>query len=75
MNKFNQGWWNCFLSYTNIVGFRTDCKSLAFEQMNAAGVTTKEIDHVLKINYTSDEVTKGVLKAYKEEVLGKGGKK
>ena len=66
MNAFNTGWWICFLSYTDIISFRSDAQGLAFKQMSLAGIEVGEINHIIASKTAMTEATKDILVAYKK---------
>lgn len=65
MTLFNEGWWNCFLSYTDTICFSISAYDFAKEQMDAAGVKISEIDEVLRKEYPMSKATKDILIEYK----------
>lgn len=67
MNQFDQGWWNCFLSYTDeLMQFQSDFYMIANSQLTAAGVEKEEIESVLKSGMMSDK-TRALLIEYKSK--------
>ena len=71
MTEFNQGWWNCFLSYTDIISFSTYACDFAKDQMNGAGVRLSEIEKVLTDDYIMSDRTREILLEYKKQLRKK----
>lgn len=72
MNEFNDGWWNCFISFANeLCMWERDCDKVIQAVMRGAGVKVHEIDWVLE---DFDEIietrVKQELLHYKEKELG-----
>jgi len=64
MKQFDQGWWNCFCSYTEeMAGRDYDWEATAEAQLDAAGATKDEIDFVLK-KYSIGKKTEKILREY-----------
>lgn len=64
MKQFDQGWWNCFCSYTEEMADRDyDWEATAEAQLDAAGATKDEIDFVLK-KYCIGKKTERILREY-----------
>jgi len=47
MNEFNDGWWNCFVSFANELCM-TDGDKVFYDVLNGAGVKPYEIDWALE---------------------------
>ena len=64
MKQFDQGWWNCFCSYTEeMAGRDYDWEATAEAQLDAAGATKDEIAFVLK-KYCIGKKTEKILREY-----------
>lgn len=67
MNHFDQGWWNCFLSYTDeLAQIKCDFDMIAKAQLDAAGVEKEEVESVLEKGIMSDK-TRAFLIEYKSK--------
>lgn len=65
MTQFNEGWWNCFLSYSDIIALNDICpEDYIYEQLGAAGVTSEEIEGILESSFLMSERTRSILKGY-----------
>lgn len=64
MNKFSdfqQGWWNCFLSFAEVNEFYADSNDMPImEVLEGAGVSIEEIDSVL--NDTSFQLSEPLVR-------------
>lgn len=67
MNSFNEGWWNCFLSYTDVISFSMsacDAYDFAKDQMNDAGVTIDELNAIMNDDFIMTDRTRDILIEY-----------
>lgn len=56
MKQFDQGWWNCFCSFTEEISNRCyDWEAIAKAQLDAAGATKDEISFVLKEKFPNEK--------------------
>jgi len=68
MNKFNEGWWNCFCSFANeLANVSTSSSMVIRSVLDGAGVTKKEITENLK-NQKFDKRVIEELKEYKAKL-------
>ena len=66
MSRFNEGWWNCFLSYTDVISFSMDAYDFARDQMNDAGVSLNELNKILNDDFVMTDRTRDILIEYKD---------
>lgn len=66
MSRFNEGWWNCFLSYTDVISFSMSAYDFARNQMNDAGVSLYELNKILNDDFIMTDRTRDILIEYKE---------
>ena len=66
MTRFNEGWWNCFLSYTDVISFSMAAYDFARNQMNDAGVSLNELNKILNDDFVMTDRTRDILIEYKE---------
>ena len=66
MSRFNEGWWNCFLSYTDVISFSMSAYDFARNQMNDAGVSLYELNKILNDDFIMTDRTRDILIEYKD---------
>lgn len=66
MSRFNEGWWNCFLSYTDVISFYESAYDFARDQMNDAGVSLNELNKILNDDFVMTDRTRDILIEYKD---------
>lgn len=65
MKQFDQGWWNCFITYTNeMSSVFSGYESIAESQLKAAGVTEEEIKYALDNLVDPDDKAYEILNSY-----------
>lgn len=71
MTSFNEGWWNCFLSYTDVISFSEPAYDFAKDQMNDAGVTIDELNTILNDDFIMTDRTRDILIEYNNFLTNK----
>ena len=66
MSRFNEGWWNCFLSYTDTISFHSNIDNIAIEQMKSAGISLDELNKILNDDFDMTDRTRDILIEYKD---------
>lgn len=71
MNEFNDGWWNCFISFANeLCMWERDCDKVIQAVMRRAGVEVYEIDWVVEdFDEILEDRVKQELLNYKDKEL------
>lgn len=65
MKQFDQGWWNCFITYTNeMASAFPGYESIAESQLKAAGVIEAEIKYALDNLVYPDDKAYEILNSY-----------
>ena len=64
MSRINEDWWNCFLSYTDVISFSISAYDFARDQMNDAGVTIGELNTILNDDFIMTDRTRDILIEY-----------
>lgn len=72
MNEFNDGWWNCFVSFANeLCMWERDCDKVIQAVMRRAGVKVYEIDWAMEdFGEILEDRVKQELLYYKDKELG-----
>lgn len=68
MKEFNNGWWNCFLAYTDeLSSCNQDYADYAHTMLHGAGITKQEINYILEQGSMFDK-TRSLLVEYRNNL-------